>query len=92
MRFLDISLNTFFGVRNFENTEAMRIILFLKIDFLDIYVTTFLESLISIINRSSFFEKVQNLIEGSKSQKKNWKTVFVFEIIASELVPLNCLY
>ena len=39
-----------------------------------------------------FFENVSNLMHISKMQEKIDKKVFVFEIIASELVALNCLY
>ena len=39
-----------------------------------------------------FFENVLNLMQISKMQKKMDKKLFVFEIIASELVALNCLY
>ena len=39
-----------------------------------------------------FFKSVQNLICISKIWKKIQEKFFVFEIIASELVVLNCLY
>ena len=39
-----------------------------------------------------FFENVPNLMQISKMQEKIEKKFFVFEIIASELVALNCLY
>ena len=39
-----------------------------------------------------FFQNVQNLIKISKMQKKIKKTFFVSEIIAYELVALNCPY
>ena len=39
-----------------------------------------------------FLENVQNLISILKMQKTIGKMFFVFEIIASELAPLNCLY
>ena len=39
-----------------------------------------------------FFENVLNLMQILEMQKKMDKKVFVFEIIASELVALNCLY
>ena len=39
-----------------------------------------------------FFENVQNLMQISKMQEKIKKKLFVFEIIASELVALNCVY
>ena len=38
-----------------------------------------------------FFSDVENLMEISKMQEKIQKKLFVFEIIASELVALNCL-
>ena len=64
--FLDIDVILFFGVRNFENTSAMRVII--------------------------FDENVKNLNEISKMQQKIEKKFFVFPIIASGLVALNCLY
>ena len=39
-----------------------------------------------------FFENVLNLMKISKMQEKIHKKLFVFEIIASELVALICLY
>ena len=39
-----------------------------------------------------FLENVKNLIKILKMQKKIEKKFFVFEIIASELIALNCLY
>ena len=39
-----------------------------------------------------FFENVLNLMQISKMQAAIDKKVFIFEIIASELVALNCLY
>ena len=39
-----------------------------------------------------FFENVENLNYISNMQKKIQKKFFVFEIISSELVALNCLY
>ena len=39
-----------------------------------------------------FFENVQNLMQISKMQEKIEKKHFDFEIIASELVALNCVY
>ena len=39
-----------------------------------------------------FFENVQYLIQMSKLQKKIQKKFFGSEIIASELIALNCLY
>ena len=39
-----------------------------------------------------FFENIQNLMKISKIQQKYWKMLNFFEIIASELVVLKCLY
>ena len=39
-----------------------------------------------------FFENVQNLMQISKMKRKIEKKSFVFEIIVSELIALNCLY
>ena len=39
-----------------------------------------------------FFEYVQNLMQISKMQETIEKKLFVFEIIASESVALNCVY
>ena len=39
-----------------------------------------------------FFENVGNLMQISKMQEKIDKKLFVFKIIASELVALNSLY
>ena len=39
-----------------------------------------------------FFENVLNLMQISKMQAEIDKKVFVFEIMASELVSRNCLY
>ena len=38
-----------------------------------------------------FFANVQDLMKISKMQEKIENKVFVFEIIASEIVALNCL-
>ena len=57
--------NHVFGVLNFGNTKAMRVIFFFK---------TF---------------KVSARLQKSS---KNLEKLFVSEIIASELVSLNCLY
>ena len=67
----------------------------LKRGFLDIYLTTFSESVISKLqNRwGSYF--VSNLLKFNLNFKKTakiWGKVFVSEITASELVSLNCLY
>ena len=65
--FLYIDVTMFFGVRNFGNTSAMRVIL--------------------------FFSKCLKFKLDFKNAKKNReKYFFVFDILASELVPLNCLY
>ena len=65
MDFLDIDLTTFFGVRNFGNTSAMRVI---------------------------FFSKCSKFELDFKNEKKNQKKLFVFQLLASKLVALNCLY
>ena len=39
-----------------------------------------------------FFENVLNVMQISKMQEKIGKNYCLFEIIASELVTLNCLY
>ena len=39
-----------------------------------------------------FFENVLNLMQISKMEKEIQKKVFVFELFASELVPLNLFY
>ena len=39
-----------------------------------------------------FFQIVKKLIQISETQKKSEKKFFVFDIIASELVSLNCIY
>ena len=67
----------------------------LKRDFLDIYLTTFLGSVISEIDKlweSSFFENIQNLMQIWKMHTKIPKKFFVFSTNASELFRLNCLY
>ena len=67
----------------------------MKRDFLDIDVTMFFGvrhfGNTSGVRVILFFENVQNLNEISKMQKKIAKKVFVFEILASKLVALNCL-
>ena len=55
-----------FGVRNFENTKAMRVIF--------------------------FFQTVKIPARVQESSRKIEKKSFLSEIIASELVRLNCLY
>ena len=42
-------------------------------------------------SRSFLFDKCIKFKIGFKKAKKKKKKYFVFEIIASELVPLNCL-
>ena len=42
--------------------------------------------------RSPFFKKCSKFKLDFKNAEKNKKKFFVFEIIASELVALNCLY
>ena len=39
-----------------------------------------------------FFENISNLMHISQILQKIHKKAFIFEIIASELVALNCLY
>ena len=66
----------------------------LKRDFLDIYLTTFSESVTSEIQKlsgPSFLQIFSSLICISKMRHKIEKTFFVSEIIASELVLVNCL-
>ena len=58
--------NHVFGVRNFGNKKAIRVIF--------------------------FFHDNENFSMISKMQQKIKKKVFLFEIIASELVSLNSLY
>ena len=67
----------------------------MKRDLLDIYLGTF--SGVRNFGKKSamrhpFFENVGNLMQISKMQEKIDKKFFVFKIIASELVALNCLY
>ena len=67
-----------------------------KHDFLDICLTTFFRA-INFENTSTmiiiFFGKSAKFNRDFKNaNKKLRKTIFVFEIIASELVALNCLY
>ena len=68
----------------------------MKRDLLDIYLGTF--SGVRNFGKKSamraylFFENVLNFMQISKMQEKIDKKLFVFEIIASELVALNCLY
>ena len=67
-----------------------------KRDFLDIDRTTFFGVLncrnISAMTVIVFFENVQNRNYISKMVREIEKKFLVFEIIASELVALNCLY
>ena len=62
--FSDTYLTTFFGVRSFTNTWAMRVI---------------------------FFLKMFKFLSRFRKWKKDWEKVFLSEMIASELAPLNCL-
>ena len=68
----------------------------MKRDFIDIDLTLFFGfrkfGNTSAMRVIFFFENVQNLDQISKMKKKIQKMIFVFEIIASELVALNCLY
>ena len=68
----------------------------LKHVFLDIHLTKFFGAGISgntsAVRVSFFLTNVDNLIEILKMEIKIEKRFSVFEIIASELVPLNCLY
>ena len=67
----------------------------LKQDLLDIYLTTFSESVISELQKllgSSFFSKWLKFNLDFKNAAKNWVNFFGSQIIASELVSLNCLY
>ena len=68
----------------------------LKQDFLDIVVTMFFEvrnfGNTSAMRVILFFENVQNLNEISKMQQKIEQKFLVFQILATELVVLNCLY
>ena len=64
-------------------------------DFLDIYLTTFPESVISeikIYEGHLSLQNLQNYIYTSSIQQKIQKKFFVYGIIASGLVSLNCLY
>ena len=68
----------------------------LKWDFLDIDATMFF-GVCNLGNTLAmrvifFFENVQNSSYISKMQQKIQHKVFVFEVIASKLVALNCLY
>ena len=64
--FLDNYLTTLFGVRNFGNTSAIRVI---------------------FVSKCSKFN-----VDFKNAKKKFRKTFFVPQIIAYELVALNCLY
>ena len=69
----------------------------MKRDFIDIDLTLFV-GVRSFGNTSAmtvilFFEKCLKFKLDFKNAKKNReKDFFVFDILASELVPLNCLY
>ena len=70
----------------------------LKRELLDIYLST--SFLVGNFGNAEamrvifffFFENVKNLMQIWKMQKKIQKKSFVFEISASELFALNCLY
>ena len=67
----------------------------MKRDFLDKYLTTFF-GVRNLGNKSAMkviflFANVQNFMYISKIQEKIEKKLFVFEIISSELVALNCV-
>ena len=67
----------------------------LKLDFLDNYLTTYSESVnaeIQNLSGSSFFSNCSKFNLNFKKAAKIQKKFFVSEIIASELVSLNCLY
>ena len=68
----------------------------MKLDFFEIDVTMFLGvrnfGNTSAVRVILFFKNVENLNEISRMKQKIEKKLFLFEIIASELVPLNCLY
>ena len=68
----------------------------LKLTFLDLYLTTFF-GVRQFKNTfrlwgSSFFEKVQKLNLNIENAKKIEKIFFVSEIVASQIVPANCVY
>ena len=67
----------------------------LKRDFLGVDLTRFFwvpnfgnTSAMRVI----FFKKISKLKLDFKNEEKNQKKFFVFEIIGSELIALNCLY
>ena len=68
----------------------------MKLDFFEIDVTMFLGvrnfGTTSAVRVILFFKNVENLNEISRMKQKIEKKLFLFEIIASELVALNCLY
>ena len=68
----------------------------MKLDFFEIDVTMFLGvrnfGNTSAVRVILFFKNVENLNEISRMKQKIEKKLFLFEIIASELVALNCLY
>ena len=67
----------------------------LKRDFLDIYLTTFSESVISEIKNlwgSSFFLKDSKFHAAIRNSEKNENKFFIAEIIAPELLSLNFPY
>ena len=67
----------------------------LKTGLLGIDPTRFFASVISEIHQlrgSSIFKKSSKFKPDLKKAQKNQKKFFVFEIIASQFVALNCLY
>ena len=68
----------------------------MKLEFFEIDVTMFLGvrnfGNTSAVRVILFFKNVENLNEISRMKQKIEKKLFLFEIIASELVALNCLY
>ena len=67
----------------------------LKHGFLDIYLTIYFGANFSRNTSATmiiFFVNILKFNIDFKNRKKIQKEFFVFEIIASELVALNCLY
>ena len=67
----------------------------MKQDFLDIYITPFSESVISEIQKPRglcFFSSCSKFNLAFKHAAKYSENFSVSEIIASDLVSLNCLY
>ena len=79
----------------FENLTCCLLKGPLKRNFLGIYLTTFSEFVISKIQKlwgSPFCLKHSNFNTDFKIASRNWEKVFVYAIIASELLSLNCSY